>query len=73
MTVLTLTQPELFRFSDAGMVTIADGDEEGVSRFELGRDGRTRITIGLDAGRSTAIVDWDNRRIGSRIGEGNLP
>ena len=58
VTVLTLTQPDLFRFSDAGVVTIADGDEEGVSRFEPGRGGRTRIAIGLDAAAtSTAIVD----------------
>ena len=74
VTVLTLTQPELFRFSDVGTVTIADGAEEGVSRFETGRDGRTRITIGLDAvAASSAIVDGIMVGSVSHMATGNLP
>lgn len=49
VTVLTLTQPELFRWSPRGRIEILRGDEtEGVSRFHPG-EGETRIVTGLDA------------------------
>ena len=74
VTVLTLTQPDLFRFSDVGVVTIADGDEDGVSRFEPGRGGRTRITIGLDAAAtSSAIVDGIMVGSATNAATGTLP
>ena len=58
VTVLTLTRPELFGFSDYGTVTIDDGNEPGISRFVPSEEGRTRITVELDAAAtSKAIVD----------------
>lgn len=49
VTVLTLTQPELFAFSPTGRIEILRGGEsEGVSRFHAG-EGETRIVTGLDA------------------------
>ncbi|WP_052226856.1 nucleoside hydrolase [Microbacterium mangrovi] len=58
VTVLTLTRPRMFRFSEYGVVAIDGGDEDGVSRFLPGQDGRTRITVGLDApATALAIVD----------------
>lgn len=49
VTVLTLTEPELFEFSPAGAVTIeGTGEDAGVSRFQPGA-GVVRITTGLDA------------------------
>lgn len=48
VTVLTLTQPELFAFSPRGRIEILRGGEiEGVSRFHPG-EGETRIVTGLD-------------------------
>lgn len=57
VTVLTLTRPELFRFSAQGRVEVSEAPEtEGISRFVPG-DGRTRLVIGLDAdAASEAIV-----------------
>lgn len=58
VTVLTLSEPELFRFSDWGVIAIEDGSEEGVSRFEPRPDGLTRVTVELDASStSRAIVE----------------
>jgi inosine-uridine nucleoside N-ribohydrolase len=58
VTVLTLTDPQLFEFSEPGLVTIVRGDREGESTFTAGGAGRTRITLGLDAASvSAAIVD----------------
>jgi purine nucleosidase len=58
VTVLTLTRPDLFQFSEGGTVTIEEGDEPGTSRFVPGEEGRTRITVELDAAAtSAAIVD----------------
>lgn len=48
--VLTLTTPELFRFSAPGAVSIGTGDAEGVSQFAPG-DATTQITIDVDPGR----------------------
>lgn len=57
VTVLTLTRPELFKYSAEGAVTVVTtGAEEGISRFTPG-EGRTRIVTGLDTGAvAEAIV-----------------
>ncbi|WP_309105192.1 nucleoside hydrolase [Microbacterium sp.] len=56
VTVLTMTRPDLFRFSVPGSVEILSGAHEGVSRFRPGA-GRTRVVEGLDAGAvAEAIV-----------------
>lgn len=49
VTVLTLTRPELFTYSEPGRIEIiAAGEHEGVSRFHAGA-GATRIVTALDA------------------------
>lgn len=54
VTVLTLTDPDLFAFSAPGHVSIDTFDDDpGVSRLEAG-GGRTRVTIDL---RADAVVD----------------
>ncbi len=49
VTVLTLTEPELFAFSPDGVVTVDDDPADpGLSRHRVG-GGRTRVTVSLDA------------------------
>jgi inosine-uridine nucleoside N-ribohydrolase len=58
VTVLTLTQPELFTLSEPGVVTIALEGADGVSTFTEKADACTRIVTGLDTdATSLAIVD----------------
>ncbi|SKB00564.1 purine nucleosidase [Agreia bicolorata] len=47
ITVLTLTDPQLFETSEAGHVVIGRGDSEGCSTYEPGQ-GQTRVVTTLD-------------------------
>lgn len=70
VTVLTLTRPDLFEFTPRGTISVAEGDGEGVSRFEPGR-GASRLAADLDAEAvSAAIVDGIIRGSGSRSAAG---
>jgi purine nucleosidase len=73
VTVLTMTRPDLFLFSEAGTVSIAESGDVGVSRFASGIAGRTRITTGLDApATSAAIVDGIVAGSSARVATRNL-
>lgn len=56
VTVLTMTRPDLFEFSEPGTVAIGLGQQEGRSRFTPGA-GTVRVVTDLDADAvATAIV-----------------
>lgn len=68
LTVLALTNPELFTFSSHGTVSIrvTDGDDDGLSTFTAGA-GNTRLITGMQTDSVTALM-FDRINLASSAG-----